>query len=125
MITRFLGLLLVVFCFSISEAQITSAKITYERKTNLFKKFKKSTWVQNWLKEEDKIKVDFFELYISDTFSVFKPQESDLKENLSWMTSKNTVYQNLKTNTRYVIKTIWGEELHLTDTLFKREWRIS
>ncbi|MDO8999035.1 MAG: GLPGLI family protein [Bacteroidota bacterium] len=118
-------LLGIIFCFiSITtNAQITAAKITYERKTNLYKKLKGNT--ENWLKEEDKIKIDFFELYVNDTSSLFKPQESELRENLSWATSKNTVLQNFNLNTRYLIKTIWGEELHLTDSLFKRQWHIT
>jgi len=105
------------------KSQITNAKITFERKTNLFKKFKGDN--QRWIKEEDKIKIDYFELYVTDTCSMFKPQESDLRENLSWATSKNTVMQNYNLNTRYLIKTIWGEELHLTDSLFKRQWQIT
>lgn len=117
-----MAFILAAFCISIN-AQITSAKITFERKTNLYKKLKGN--VENWLKEEDKIKIDYFELYINDTCSLFKPQESDLKENMSWATSKNTVLQNFKLNTRYVIKPMWGEELHLTDSMFKRKWQIT
>lgn len=118
-------LLILLIAFStFLQAQIHGAKITYERKTNLYKKFKK--WdVQDWMKEEDKVKIDYFELFISDTISVFKPQESDLKENYSWATSKNTVYQNFNTNRCYMIKTIWGEELHLTDSLASRKWQIT
>jgi GLPGLI family protein len=117
-----MAFILTVFCISVS-AQITSAKITFERKTNLYKKLKGN--VENWLKEEDKVKIDYFELFINDTCSLFKPQESDLKENMSWATSKNTVLQNFKLNTRYVIKPMWGEELHLTDSMFKRKWKIT
>lgn len=112
-----------VFLLQVLQAQITNAKITFERKTNLYKKFKGDN--QRWIKEEDKIKLDYFELYVNDTCSLFKPQESDLKENLSWATSKNTVYQDFNSNTRYLIKTIWGEEMHLTDSLFKRQWHIT
>lgn len=106
------------------QAQIVNAKITFERKTNLYKKFKERD-VQDWIREEDKIKIDFFELFISDTFSLFRPQESELRDKYSWATSRNTVYQDFKRNTRYLIKGIWGEELHLTDTLFKRKWQIT
>lgn len=113
-----------LFGLSALQAQITSAKITFERKTNLYKKFKDDR-TQQWIKEEDKIKLEYFELYISDTCSVFKPQESELREKYSWATSKNTVYQDFKRQTRYLIKTIWGEDLHLTDSLFKREWKIT
>lgn len=114
---------LLLFIVVVCNAQINNAKITFERKTNLFKKFKGNN--DRWLKEEDKIKIDYFELYVTDTVSLFKPQESDLKENLSWATSKNTVLQNFNLNTRYLIKTMWGEELHLTDSLFKRQWQIT
>jgi GLPGLI family protein len=106
------------------QAQIHSAKITYERKTNLYKKLKGND-VKRWLKEEDKIKIEYFELYFNDTTSLFKPQESELRETMEWATSKNTVYQNFNNGTRYMIKTIWGEELHLTDSLFKRTWKIT
>lgn len=106
------------------QAQITAGKITYERKTNLYKKFKNGD-VSRWLKEEDKIKIDFFELYFNDTISVFKPQESDLRDNLEWATAKNIVYQNFNTKQRYTIKNFWGEELHVTDSLFKRKWKIT
>ncbi len=62
---------------------------------------------------------------MNDTLALFKPQESELREQYAWATSKNTVLQNLNTQSRYIIKTIWGEELHLTDTLFVREWKIT
>lgn len=117
-------LLLLFFVTVNIPAQITAGKITFERKTNLYKKFKNDE-VKNWIKEEDKIKIDFFELYFNDSISLFKPQESELRENMEWATSKNTVYQNFNKGTRYIIKNMWGEELHLTDSLFKRQWKIT
>jgi len=105
-------------------AQIKSGKIVYERKTNLYKKFKGDD-VKEWLKESDKNKVDVFELYFNDSLSVFRPQESDLKEQMSWATSKNQVYQNSKTKQRVTVKTIWGEELIVQDSLYKRTWKIT
>ncbi|MBK6835038.1 MAG: GLPGLI family protein [Bacteroidetes bacterium] len=107
-----------------ASAQINAGKIVYERKTNLYKKFKGDD-VKEWLKESDKNKVDVFELYFNDSLSVFKPQESDLKEQMSWATSKNQVYQNSKTKQRVTIKTIWGEELIVQDSLYKRTWKIT
>jgi len=121
---RFIAISVIFLLTSFLQAQITSAKITYERKTNLFKKYKEND-VEDWMKEEDKIKIEYFELFISDTGSVFKPQESDLREQFSWATSKNTVYQNFNKKTRYMIKQMWGEELHLTDSLFKRKWQMT
>jgi GLPGLI family protein len=118
-------LILLLFIFTGVSAQITSAKILFERKTNLYKKFKDNNNIQRWVKEEEKIKIDFFELYVTDSCSFFKQQESDLRENYSWATSKNTVYQDFRSNKRYLIKTIWGEQLHLTDSLFRRQWKIT
>jgi GLPGLI family protein len=120
------SLLLFILSFYISTAysQITSGKIIYERKTNLYKKFKSDN-VKEWLKEEDKNKVDIFELYFNDSLSLFKPQESELKERMSWATSKNTIYQNFKTSNRLTIKNVWGEQLYVEDTLRIRQWKIT
>ncbi len=104
--------------------QITQAKITFERKTNLFKKFKDER-TREWMKEENKIKIDEFELFVTDTNCVFRPKETDVREQMDWATQKNTVYQNSKTNTKYIIKNMWGDELHLQDSLRKRTWKIT
>lgn len=106
-------------------SQITYGKITYERKTNLWKKFKHNGDVKEWLKEEDKNKIDMFELYFNDSLSVFKPQESDLAERMSWATSKNVVYQNYKTNYRLTEKKIWGEGFTVVDTVRQFNWKMT
>jgi GLPGLI family protein len=113
----------IVFVFE-GYSQITSGKIVYERKTNLYKKFKDDN-VREWLKDEDKSKTDIFELYFNDSLSVFKPQESDLKERMSWATSKNIVYQNFTDNNMLSIKSVWGEALYVQDSLYKRIWKIT
>ena len=105
------------FTLNTIHSQIKSGKITYERKTNLYKKFKNNGDVKEWLKEEDKNKLDVFELYFNDSLSVFKAQESDLVERMSWSTNKNSVYQNRITNKRLTIKTIWGERFLLDDSI--------
>lgn len=107
-----------------TRAQTHTGRITYERKTNLYKKFKGED-VTRWIKEEDKIKTEYFELTFNDTCSLFKPQESELRDKIEWATDKNVVYQNLISNKRYLIKNFWGEELHLTDSLLKRKWKIT
>jgi GLPGLI family protein len=114
---------LFLFVTSIT-AQITYGKIVYERKTNLYKKLKGDN-VKEWLKEEDKNKIDLFELYFTDSNSVFKPQESDLKDRMSWATSKNTTYQQYNLNKRLSIKSVWGEQLYVEDTLYQRQWKIT
>lgn len=107
-----------------SVGQITSGKITYERKTNLFKKYKDDN-IRDWIGEANKIKTDYFELSFNDSLALFKPQESELKEEYSWATHKNTVYQNSKSNKRITIKSLWGEQVYLTDTLYTRKWKIT
>jgi hypothetical protein len=103
-------LYLIVFCLLggfAGLAQIHSAKITFERKTNLYKKFK-DQGTQRWIKEEDRIKIEYFELLVNDSMALFKPQESELRETYAWATAKNTVLQDSKMQSRYMIKTIWG-----------------
>lgn len=119
-------IVLFLFCIFVVglKAQITQGKIIYERKTNLYKKYKDDD-VKEWLREEDKNKVDVFELYFTDSSSVFKPQDSDLKERMSWATSKNVVYQQYAQNKRLTIKSLWGEKMYVEDTLYKREWKIT
>lgn len=106
-------------------SQISYGKITYERKTNLYKKFKDNGDVKEWLKEEDKNKVDIFELYFNDSISVFKPQESELVERMSWATSKNVVYQNQVSRTRLTEKSIWGEKFLVQDSVRTFKWKIT
>lgn len=117
-------LLMLVFA-AVSQAQMTSGKILFERKTNLYKRFKNKDWITNWVKESDKTKVDEFELYYNDSLTAFKPVESEEKENYSWMTSKGSVYQNLIARTRYSVKDIWGNQVHITDSLYQRKWKIT
>jgi len=119
-------LLLIVLSINLNDAiaQIMSGKIVYQRKTNLYKKFKDDD-VTDWIKQEDKNKTDFFELYFNDSVSVFRPQESDLKETMSWATSKNVVVENFNKNYRLTIKELWGDKLYMEDTLNKRTWKIT
>ncbi len=125
----FRSFILSMFCFLMIPfaglSQITYGKITYERKTNLWKKFKNNGDVKEWLKEEDKNKVDVFELYFNDSLSLFKPQESDLVERMSWSTTKNVVYQNYTTGKRLTEKKIWGEQFFIADSIRSFNWKIT
>ena len=115
---------IIIFIAKAGIPQISSGKIVYERKTNIYKKFKDEN-VSDWIKEENKNKTDVFELYFNDSLSLFKPQENELKEKLSWATEKTTVYQDFKNNKRLSIKDIWGEQIYVADTLYKRDWKIT
>lgn len=104
-------------------AQIRYGKVTYERKTNLYKKFKGD--VKEWISESEKNKIDDFELFFNDTLSLFRPVESELRDRMSWATAKNTVYQNFNTSKKFTVKTIWGEALNVTDSLSIRKWKMT
>ena len=120
-------ILIIIFCFLFfhqAVAQFSSGKITYERKTNLYKKFK-DDYVREWIKEADKIKIDFFELHFNDSQSLFQPTESNLKEKYGWATDKNTVFQNQNDRSRFTIKVIWGEKVSIRDSLYTRKWKIT
>lgn len=125
----FKNFIISLFCFLMMSqtafSQISYGKITYERKTNLYKKFKGNGDVKEWLKEEDKNKMDVFELYFNDSLSVFKPQESDLVERMSWSTTKNVVYQNYISHARLTEKKIWGEAFLIADTVRSFNWKIT
>lgn len=117
-------LLLLAFTGTVTAQQVV--KITYDRKTNLVKKFKDDDDMGEWLKDiNEKVRVDAFELFVTDTISLFRPVESDLQERWAWMTAKNVVYQDFIHNSRYTVKNFWGEELHIADSLYKRTWKIS
>lgn len=106
-------------------AQITSGKITYERKTNLLKKIRDDR-AKRWINESNKNKIDVFNLYFNDSLSVFVPAEaSGGQDMMSWMTNKNTVIQNLNAGTRTSILSIWGEEATVQDSVVKRTWKIT
>lgn len=122
-----LVLTFLIYCLfsQVLSSQITYGKITYERKTNLYKKFKNNRDVKEWLKEEDKNKIDIFELYFNDSLSAFKPQESDLVERMSWATTKNMVYQNHVSGKRLTEKKIWGEAFLMSDTIRTFKWKIT
>jgi len=107
-----------------ASGQITSGKIVFERKTNLFKKFK-DEGTKQWLGEKNKTRIEQFELFFNDSVSLFRPIESELKDELSWATTQNTVYQELNSQTRLSILSVWGEKLYIKDSTVNRTWKIT
>jgi GLPGLI family protein len=99
-------------------------KITYERRTNLFKKFDDER-MREWLKEENKIKTDMFTLYFNDTASLFSYVAPEVQDQMAWATVKNTVYQNYASDHREVYMDLWGTQLTLKDSLVERQWKIT
>lgn len=108
----------------VGNAQITAGKITFERKTNLFKKFKDSQ-TQKWIGESKKWKYEDFQLYFNDSISLFIPDEVDGADQMSWATNKNTVYQNHNQGTRQAQLNLFGENFYIQDSVRKRTWKIT
>lgn len=123
--SKFTTSLLFIFLFNLGFSQITSGKITYERKTNLLKKFKDER-MKRWINESNKIMIDNFELYFNDTLTVFIPIEDPTKNGMMAMaTNKNSVVQNLDKKTRISVLSIWGEKAYVKDSLINRQWKIT
>lgn len=119
-ILSFFGCWIITYsCF----CQIKSGVITYERKVNLVKKFENSK-SKKWIGDK-KIKLDYFELHFNGNKSLFKPSEIINPTKNDWVTSRNTVYQNLNNNTRISIYSMWGESVYVGDSIVKREWKIT
>ncbi len=108
----------------VANAQITAGKITFERKTNLLKRFSDPNMVR-WLGEKNKTRIDFFDLYFNDSMSLFIPQDIVGTDEFSWTTNRNTVYQNIKQQSRLSILNVWGENLYVQDSLVNRKWKIT
>lgn len=118
-------LIYTIFVASISFTQVNSGKITYERKTNLLKKFTDER-AKRWVNESNKIVLDVFELYFNDSLSVFLPVEDPTKNGMMAMaTNKNTVSQNLNTGARLSVLNIWGEKAYVQDSMINRTWKIT
>ncbi|MDX1445677.1 GLPGLI family protein [Lishizhenia sp.] len=109
---------------SIAQSYQTEGRVYFERKTNLEKKFKgsDSPWTRR-IKVKDKI--DKFELFFTDSTSLFRPIESDIPDELSWATSKNKVYQNFNTGERITLMSFWSGDLPIEDSIKVREWKMT
>lgn len=104
----------------------TNGKVVFERRTNLEKKFKGNN--SPWMDKVNlkKPKVETFYLYFNDSSSVFLPSDVvDEDQRMSWMTSKNKVYQNFKSDELLEVMSFWGSELVVSDTIKERTWKIT
>ena len=104
--------------------QIHSGKITYERRTNLHKKFTDAQ-TRDYIKEKDKIRTEDFVLYFNDTVSTFKPIYSDEADPLNWTTTKNSVLQSIPQNRKLTILSFAGQDAYVSDSLSARQWKIT
>ena len=117
--------LLAVGCWLLAGAaqaqMIRSGKISYERRTNLHKKFPDEE-TRRWIGSE-KYKYDNFVLYFNDTMSVFVFEDSPNPGRGDWATVKNNHVTFLNQNVRHSLLNIMGEEAVIIDTLKRRPFK--
>ena len=99
-------------------------KITFERKTNLLKRYNDNR-MKRFINEDNKIKIDKFELLFNDTASVFRPILVAEEGKMSWMTTKNYYYQYLQEKSQFMILGLFGQNVYLKDSLPQRDWKIT
>tara|TARA_R110002072_G_scaffold238939_1_gene396617 strand:+ start:3823 stop:4554 length:732 start_codon:yes stop_codon:yes gene_type:complete len=110
-----------------SFAQITSGRIVYERRTNLKKRFGNDDRMARFVTEENKIKLDRFELIFNKSKSAFIPIEDEevAQGFMKYLTSQNFVYQDIENNKKLTVMDLWGTETYLKDTLGQRKWKVT
>ena len=119
-------LLVLILClgFHANSQYVLNGKITFERRTNLEKRFTDQR-MRRMVTEENKIRTESFTLYFNDTASIFKAIPSDRADEMSWMTTKNSYYQNLRTGTQLTVLGLMGQNVYVQDSLPARNWRIT
>lgn len=124
MIFRKAHIVLVFALISFSAfGQYKEGKITYERRTNLYKTL--GHRAKDWVKEKDKIKIEIFELTFTDSAALYHLKPTDIADPMPWGTNKNTVFRDLNTTSFYTIRDMWGEEVHIEDELPNRDWKMT
>ena len=118
-----ISVLNVVFCW----AQISEGRIIFERKTNLKKRMENNPRMKNFITEENKYRIEQFELLFNDTACVFKPLPEDEVTDgfIKYFTTHNTVYQNLNKREKFIIMDLWGNNAYIKDTMDYRKWKIT
>lgn len=127
-IKKIVVLAVCLLTWSASFGQITTGRIVFERRTNLMKRMGDNPRMKNFINDQNKIRIEKFELFFNDSTCVFKPIESDEPQEqgfMKYMTTRNTVYQNISTRQKYIIMDLWGNEAIIKDSFDVRKWKIT
>lgn len=117
--------LLFISVFTTIKCQyIHSGIITFERRTNLEKRFNDPR-MRRMINENNKIRTEGFQLIFNDTSSLFKAIPEEKSDEMSWMTTKNSFYQNLNSGTQLTILGLFGQNIYIIDSLPQRKWKIT
>lgn len=103
---------------------VREGKITYERRTNLWKIFDDQR-MRDFVGEKNKIKVEEFTLYFNDTSSLFSYVMPEQPDPQSFLTMKNTVYNLFSKGQRFVYMDMMGNSMTIGDSLVKHTWKIT
>lgn len=117
-------LVLLILPFGTNAQLIRRGKIVYERKTNILKKMEGSPMAGR-INESNKIMVEDFALYFTDTATAFVPVPSEVQNPFSWATFKNSVYEDLRTHRKTVFMDVFGTQIIISDSLPHRTWNIT
>jgi GLPGLI family protein len=126
-IKKSVGTIAVLLIVSSSFAQETSGRIVFERKTNLKKRMGDNPRMKNFINDDNKIRKEYFELYFNDSLSAFLPIESEGEAEgfMAYMTTQNTIYQDINNGTFMSKLDLWGSDGYLKDSLSHRDWKIT
>jgi GLPGLI family protein len=108
---------------------VQSGRIVFERKTNLKKRFGNEPRMKNFITEENKYRVENFELYFNDSCSVFRPlpdeDQAQQQGFMKFLTTRNTVYQNIHSRQKFIAMDLWGNSAYIKDSMDVRTWKIT
>ena len=121
-----INLLTLILClgFHANGQYMLQGKITFERRTNLEKRFNDPR-MRRMVTEENKIRTESFTLFFNDTASVFKAIPTDRVDEMAWMTTKNSYYQNLSVGSQLTVLGLMGQNVYVQDSLPARNWKIT
>jgi GLPGLI family protein len=121
-----INLLTLILClgFHANGQYMLQGKITFERRTNLEKRFNDPR-MRRMVTEENKIRTESFTLFFNDTASVFKAIPTDRVDEMAWMTTKNSYYQNLRAGSQLTVLGLMGQNVYVQDSLPARNWKIT
>lgn len=118
----------IIFLFTYqAHAQISSGRIVFERRTNLKKRFGNDPRMGKFITEENKYRVENFELFFNDSTCVFRPlpDEEPAEGMMKYLTTRNTVYQNINKQEKFIIMDLWGNNAYIKDSIDSRQWKIT
>jgi GLPGLI family protein len=108
---------------------VQSGRIVFERKTNLKKRFGNEPRMKNFITEENKYRNEKFELFFNDSCTVFRPlpdeEQAQQQGFMKFLTTRNTVYQNLRSKEKFIAMDLWGNSAYIKDSMDQRQWKIT